>query len=436
MSTTRPHLVKIGENTKGRDLIIGDVHGSYNALAELIKHIKPEDRLFIVGDLVDRGENSPGIFKLLRENSNIFSIRGNHETLCINAIATLEWLAALIKPIGGNWQDQLKNIINETIAKNLQGAAKDMWPNNSELYNDPIVNKMINDLQLHLLNGGQWLVDKFINELKSNDIDCQYNQNQLILNYSKESEIGLVKNTMNNLPYIMHVEGKLPFNIVHADMPFSDKELFKRLTDNYPYLSEQEINYATWARQFGNVGRNKDSILAAVGHNIIKDAIQGTIAPAVRADTNTIDLDVGAFETKNFLILSIENGVAQAFTLNPENKLDNPYNEIMSHLRKKGYSFKESKAEEINLGKETQDDGIPERDPTTLKEDATLDESFFEFRDSGSKNSRFEVTDFPEEDDPKLAKMVSTNQATFFANKSPTQQTKKEEPEQNPKKNP
>jgi serine/threonine protein phosphatase 1 len=54
-------LQHFGRNTAGRDLIVGDIHGCFARLQVALDELgfDPErDRLFSVGDLVDRGPDS------------------------------------------------------------------------------------------------------------------------------------------------------------------------------------------------------------------------------------------------------------------------------------------------------------------------------------------------------------------------------------------
>ena len=49
-------------NTRGRDLAVGDIHGHFERLQECLEAVEFDpavDRLFSVGDLVDRGPASP-----------------------------------------------------------------------------------------------------------------------------------------------------------------------------------------------------------------------------------------------------------------------------------------------------------------------------------------------------------------------------------------
>lgn len=69
------------KNRRGRDFIVGDLHGSRPLLEKILeKHdFSPErDRVIAVGDLIDYGEDSLGTLRLLGE-SWFFSVAGNHE---------------------------------------------------------------------------------------------------------------------------------------------------------------------------------------------------------------------------------------------------------------------------------------------------------------------------------------------------------------------
>lgn len=65
--------------------IIGDVHGCFDTLAELLTHWNPEtERLIQVGDLVDRGRQIPQTVELARQLSEQYGeqaifLKGNHE---------------------------------------------------------------------------------------------------------------------------------------------------------------------------------------------------------------------------------------------------------------------------------------------------------------------------------------------------------------------
>lgn len=74
-------------NEHGRDFVIGDLHGSLSAFQNLLKNLhfdKTKDRMFSVGDLVDRGPDSPGCLELLHEPW-FHSVLANHEQMMLEA---------------------------------------------------------------------------------------------------------------------------------------------------------------------------------------------------------------------------------------------------------------------------------------------------------------------------------------------------------------
>ena len=76
----------VSANVQGRDFVVGDVHGWLESLqAELHRHeFNPEiDRLFSVGDLINRGPDSAACLRLMDEPW-FHAVRGNHEQILFN----------------------------------------------------------------------------------------------------------------------------------------------------------------------------------------------------------------------------------------------------------------------------------------------------------------------------------------------------------------
>lgn len=70
-------------NTEGRDFVVGDIHGAFTLLLGAMNSIgfNPEkDRLFSVGDLIDRGEESARVSRFLAQ-PYVHAVRGNHEDM-------------------------------------------------------------------------------------------------------------------------------------------------------------------------------------------------------------------------------------------------------------------------------------------------------------------------------------------------------------------
>ena len=73
-------------NTAGRDLVIGDIHGHFTKLQRALDAVGFDpaagDRLFSVGDLVDRGPESSLVLEWL-DKPWFHSVIGNHEDMAI-----------------------------------------------------------------------------------------------------------------------------------------------------------------------------------------------------------------------------------------------------------------------------------------------------------------------------------------------------------------
>lgn len=77
------------KNKQGRDLIVGDIHGNFSLLKKELARIgfdESKDRLFSVGDLVDRGPESDQALDWVAKPW-FFPVRGNHEEMAIDYVA-------------------------------------------------------------------------------------------------------------------------------------------------------------------------------------------------------------------------------------------------------------------------------------------------------------------------------------------------------------
>lgn len=78
-------LLKVCRNRKGRDYVVGDVHGH---LAQLLRQLNelefnPEiDRLFFLGDVIDRGPDGEAVLSMIDQRT-YWSVLGNHEAMMI-----------------------------------------------------------------------------------------------------------------------------------------------------------------------------------------------------------------------------------------------------------------------------------------------------------------------------------------------------------------
>ena len=80
--------VDIEENADGRDFIIGDLHGEWSKLCSemaLVDFNPAVDRLFSVGDLIDRGPESEKCLSLIDEPW-FHAVIGNHEQMAYDSV--------------------------------------------------------------------------------------------------------------------------------------------------------------------------------------------------------------------------------------------------------------------------------------------------------------------------------------------------------------
>lgn len=81
-------IKKFSKNEKGRDFVVGDIHGCFSRLQSSLDDIgfNPEkDRLFSVGDLIDRGSESHLVCDWI-EKPWFHAVRGNHDDFAIRHV--------------------------------------------------------------------------------------------------------------------------------------------------------------------------------------------------------------------------------------------------------------------------------------------------------------------------------------------------------------
>jgi len=258
-----PEIVHLETNTTGNDYIIGDVHGS-NALHRVVDKLQPNDRLFIVGDLFDRGGHEVEVFKLISQNPQIHAVKGNHEVILLNA---------------------------------MLGDPAKREPNTAALLN----------------SGGGWLsVNPAIQQVYTTHLSKKLPIPALMsttfMTAEKIPEAEAITQYVLELPYIIRVgQGPDAFNICHANMPISDVDLDSLVT-NKTQLSVPVKIHLVCARSDGNgpsfkdVGiykRTKASTVVYCGHNILE-----TSHDSVRAETNHVNLDGGAYFCNHFIMVN------------------------------------------------------------------------------------------------------------------------------------
>ncbi len=75
-------------NTKGRDFVVGDIHGHFALLESAMKTARfdpVQDRLISAGDMINRGPDSKSAIGYLRQEW-FHAVRGNHEQMFLDEV--------------------------------------------------------------------------------------------------------------------------------------------------------------------------------------------------------------------------------------------------------------------------------------------------------------------------------------------------------------
>jgi len=76
-------VLRLEKNKNGRDFVCGDIHGCFDEMAAELKRVKFDktwDRLFCVGDLIDRGPRSE-LATYYMTRHWFYTVMGNHENM-------------------------------------------------------------------------------------------------------------------------------------------------------------------------------------------------------------------------------------------------------------------------------------------------------------------------------------------------------------------
>jgi serine/threonine protein phosphatase 1 len=80
-NSATPFVTRFREDTKMKRLVIGDIHGCYDELQELLDKaaLSSADEIISVGDIVDRGPEPSRVFEFFMTPPNVRVVMGNHE---------------------------------------------------------------------------------------------------------------------------------------------------------------------------------------------------------------------------------------------------------------------------------------------------------------------------------------------------------------------
>jgi hypothetical protein len=70
--------------------VLGDIHGDFDRMEQLVAELKPNDRLITVGDYFDRWDQALEVVHWLMERPNTTALLGNHDAIVLGALEELE----------------------------------------------------------------------------------------------------------------------------------------------------------------------------------------------------------------------------------------------------------------------------------------------------------------------------------------------------------
>lgn len=285
-------IVEANPYEDGNDYIIGDVHGNADCLIKVLAKLTSHDRLFIAGDLTDRGKKNQEVLALCQHpdyQDRIFIVRGNHEDMCLQSISMFEkYRNELVRKSG---TEEVPHILFEAHLGFLG----------------------------HIKGGGGWLETLFLQALNLQG-------NTVMPDEAGEKMIEEIKNFMGSLSYLILVKGnetKKPFVVVHARNILSNSELLERIETSKPF-SSTEKKAMTWDRIENLLPQEmmdyviEDVMATYCGHSIV---VNQTIPSPVRPAENAINLDVGGY--KNNVLLMLNHTQSSAEYVSGEEK--NPF---------------------------------------------------------------------------------------------------------------
>jgi serine/threonine protein phosphatase 1 len=90
------------------DWLCGDLHGQYNSLQRALLEVgfnSAVDRLFLMGDVIDRGPKSKELLNWVLSTDYVHCLMGNHELMFVASSVNVEYRDKH-RAIGGNWVDR------------------------------------------------------------------------------------------------------------------------------------------------------------------------------------------------------------------------------------------------------------------------------------------------------------------------------------------
>jgi len=73
-----------------RTAVLGDIHGDFDRMEQVLAELQPSDRLITIGDYFDRWDQALEVVHWLMKRPNTTSLLGNHDAIILGALEEVE----------------------------------------------------------------------------------------------------------------------------------------------------------------------------------------------------------------------------------------------------------------------------------------------------------------------------------------------------------
>ena len=115
---------------QGRHLAIGDIHGCYEALVNLVDYVslRENDVIVTLGDYPNRGPGTRAVFDwLISHGDQVVAIRGNHDVMMLKARDENPWSDQYQRFISAGGTATLRSYAEDGEEGELSDIPDDHW---------------------------------------------------------------------------------------------------------------------------------------------------------------------------------------------------------------------------------------------------------------------------------------------------------------------
>jgi serine/threonine protein phosphatase 1 len=184
---------------------ISDIHGCYKEFLKMMDLInfKEDDELFILGDVLDRGDKPLDIIDYIRSHHNIILLKGNHEEFFIEhfeEVDSYDWFFnggqttyEQIEERGREYEENLYEFISsllliKVIDKYILVHSTLNFENN---YNDLLIEEFLNKQEKNICLWSRDYIGKE-KQYKDYTVICGHTPVQVINETSKDEEVKIL----------------------------------------------------------------------------------------------------------------------------------------------------------------------------------------------------------------------------------------------------